>query len=239
MALNWGSTIRSAEHLSSYSLHVILLTIICLCHSRSLLFGFGMATLYYYQSTPSSGSADPLRRSIEMRTLFSDGLGAARGQRLRKGSCASYPTRLFFASRATRPRPGPPFLLSPSASALHPKSAVCADIFISCSQMNALGMAGLVKPRGFARQVKAINSIARTVMVFLLIALAPNQVSRCVARAGEPALPELKAETQAVFEHYVKLAEARNEGELKRGTGLLWVDGLPEEQRADAYAALK
>ena len=52
-----------------------------------------MATLYYNQSTPSSGSADPLRRSIEMRTLFSDGLGAARGQRLRKGSCASYPTR--------------------------------------------------------------------------------------------------------------------------------------------------
>jgi len=100
-------------------------------------------------------------------------------------------------------------------------------------------MAGLVKPRGFARQVKAINSMARTVMVFLLIVLPPNQLSRCVARAGEPALPKLKAETQAGFEHYVKLAEARNEGELKRGTGLLWVDGLPEEQRADAYAALK
>ena len=76
-------------------------------------------------------------------------------------------------------------------------------------------------------------------MVFLLVALALNQVSRCVARAGEPALPKLKAETQAVFEHYVELAEARNEGELKRGTDLLWVDGLPEEQRAEAYAALK
>src|SRR5438552_17307324 len=98
-------------------------------------------------------------------------------------------------------------------------------------------MAGLVKPRGFARQVKAINSIARTVMVFLLIALPPNQVARCVARAGEPALPQLHAETQAVFEHYVKLAEARNEGELKRGTSLLWVDGLHEDGRADAYAA--
>ena len=27
-----------------------------------------------------------------------NGLGAARGQRLRKGSCASYPTRLFFVT---------------------------------------------------------------------------------------------------------------------------------------------
>jgi len=77
-----------------------------------------MATLYYNQSTPSSGSADPLRRSIEMRTLFSDGLGAARGQRLRKGSCASYPTRLFFRfplyyrqlRRGGGPRPGPAFI---------------------------------------------------------------------------------------------------------------------------------
>jgi len=68
-----------------------------------------MATLYYNQSTPSSGSADPLRRSIEMRTLFSDGLGAARGQRLRKGSCASYPTRLFFRFPGKYASTGPSF----------------------------------------------------------------------------------------------------------------------------------
>jgi len=49
----------------------------------------------------------------------------------------------------------------------------------------------------------------------------------------------LKTETQEAFERYVKLTEARNETELKRGTGLLWIDGLPEQQRADAYAALK
>jgi len=30
-----------------------------------------------------------------------------------------------------------------------------------------------------------------------------------------------------------------NEGELKRGTDLLWVDGLPEKQRTEAYAGLK
>ena len=60
-----------------------------------------------------------------------------------------------------------------------------------------------------------------------------------LSQAGEPALPKLKTETQGAFARYVKLAEARNEDELKRGTGLLWVDGLPAEQRADAYAALK
>ncbi len=97
----------------------------------------------------------------------------------------------------------------------------------------------MVQSEGFARQVKAMNSTAARVIAFLLVALALHQMSAPVARAGEPALPKLKTETQGAFERYVKLAEARNDGELKRGTDLLWVDGLPEEQRAEAYAALK
>ncbi len=87
--------------------------------------------------------------------------------------------------------------------------------------------------------MKAIDNIAARVIMFLLAALTLNQMSVLVAQAGEPALPKLKTETQGAFARYVKLAEARNEDELKRGTGLLWVDGLPAEQRADAYAALK
>jgi len=51
--------------------------------------------LYYNPGTPSSGSADPLRHAMQMRSVLRNGLGAARGQRLRKGSCASYPTRQF------------------------------------------------------------------------------------------------------------------------------------------------
>jgi hypothetical protein len=97
----------------------------------------------------------------------------------------------------------------------------------------------LVQSEGFARQVKAMNSTAARVIAFLLVALALHQMSAPVARAGEPALPKLKTETRGAFERYVKLAEARNDGELKRGTDLLWIDGLPEEQRAEAYAALK
>src|SRR5437660_6264823 len=97
----------------------------------------------------------------------------------------------------------------------------------------------MARSEGFERQVKAINNIGARVVVFYLVALAVHQASEPVARAGEPALPRLKTETQGAFERYVKLAEARNESELKRGTGLLWVDGLPEEQREEAYAALE
>jgi hypothetical protein len=91
----------------------------------------------------------------------------------------------------------------------------------------------------FVRQVKAIgNKTSKTAgVLFLLVAL--HAMAVCTARAGEPAPPELKAETKQAFERYVKLTEARNEAELKRGSGLLWVDGLPEGQRAEAYAALK
>jgi hypothetical protein len=104
--------------------------------------------------------------------------------------------------------------------------------------MNGLRIAMLVRSEGFLRQVKAINYTAR-IVVFLLLPLAPYQMFGRTAQAGEPALPKLKTETQGAFDRYLKLAEARNEGELRRGTDLLWVDGLPEEQRAEAYAALK
>jgi hypothetical protein len=59
------------------------------------------------------------------------------------------------------------------------------------------------------------------------------------ARSAKPAPTKLKTETQEAFDRYIKLTEARNETELKRGTALLWVDGLPEPKRAEAYAALK
>ena len=66
-----------------------------------------------------------------------------------------------------------------------------------------------------------------------------NPICVQFARAGEPALPRLKSETQAAFDRYVKLVESRNEAELKRNRDLLWIDELPETQRADAYAGVK
>ena len=69
--------------------------------------------------------------------------------------------------------------------------------------------------------------------------LIVQSISTRVGIAGVPALPQLKAGTLQAFERYVKLTEARNEAELKRETNLLWVDALPTDQRAEAYAALK
>ena len=87
--------------------------------------------------------------------------------------------------------------------------------------------------------MKAANNMAAQTAVLVLAALALTWISAPVALAGELALPKLTTETQGAFERYVRLAEARNETELKHGTGLLWIDGLPEPQRAEAYAGLK
>jgi hypothetical protein len=96
-----------------------------------------------------------------------------------------------------------------------------------------------VQNEGIVRQVKAMDDRIAKVIGVLLLAVALPLAAADTVRAGEPALPKLRNETQEAFERYVKLTEARNEEELKRRTSLLWVDGLPMEQRAEAYAALK
>jgi hypothetical protein len=90
-----------------------------------------------------------------------------------------------------------------------------------------------------ARHVEATSNIAGRAVAMVLAALALTSVAAHVAQAAEPALPKLKTETRRAFERYVRLVEARNEAELKRGTALLWVDGLSEPQRAEAFAGLK
>jgi len=90
-----------------------------------------------------------------------------------------------------------------------------------------------------ARQVKGVvdnfgNLCAMVMIAGTLCVAAPQSV-----RAGEPDPVKLKDDMRAAFDHYVKLVEARNDGELKRGTDLFWIDALPTEQRAEAYAGLK
>jgi hypothetical protein len=87
--------------------------------------------------------------------------------------------------------------------------------------------------------VTAIASKAsRIAAAWLMLVAWPSTAAR-PASAGEPARPELKAGTRQAFEQYVKLTDARNDRELERGMNLLWVDDLPEAQRAEAYAGLK
>jgi len=77
-------------------------------------------------------------------------------------------------------------------------------------------------------------------MVGLLIVLLVLQsVVADTARSSEPEPPKLENGTKLAFDRYVALTEARNDLELKRDSNLLWVDGLPEGPRAEAYARLK
>src|SRR5438093_12747019 len=110
---------------------------------------------------------------------------------------------------------------------------------MSHSRMNWLREVVLTRSGRFTRQAKAINNIDARVIVMLMAALGLARMFVPVAQAGEPPLPKLKTETEEAVERYVKLTEARNQDELKRGAGLLWVDGLPVGQRAAAYAAFK
>lgn len=66
----------------------------------------------------------------------------------------------------------------------------------------------------------------------VLLTVAPVQMTFA-------APPNLKQETVAAFDHYVQLTETRNDEELRRPSGFLWIDGLSPDERRKAYDALK
>jgi hypothetical protein len=74
--------------------------------------------------------------------------------------------------------------------------------------------------------------------LIVLLALRTTMATG-TARTGELEPRRLENVTKLAFDHYVALTQARNDAELKRGSNLLWVDGLPEGPRTEAYAALK
>jgi hypothetical protein len=89
----------------------------------------------------------------------------------------------------------------------------------------------------FAGHVAGVADIGRAVAsLFGVLLFAPGLVA---SKAAAPAAPNLKPDTVTAFNEYVKLTDTRNSAELQRGTNLLWIDGLPEWERAQAYEALK
>src|SRR5262249_40766962 len=50
---------------------------------------------------------------------------------------------------------------------------------------------------------------------------------------------ELRPATNTAFDRYVALTDQRNNRELQTGQRLLWIDSLPDADRAKAYAELK
>lgn len=103
-----------------------------------------------------------------------------------------------------------------------------------------LGMPGLLNFDARIRR-QLMRLADRVVCAGLLVAFVfAGTVSLAQsAPAADPTPAKLHTETTAVFNQYVKLTDERNEAELKRGSALLWVDGLPEPQRLEAYTALK
>src|SRR5215467_13809676 len=88
------------------------------------------------------------------------------------------------------------------------------------------------------RQVKRIRDM-RFAAAGVLLAVMLYPAAADFAQGAEPEPAKLHANTLEAFDRYLKLTEARNAQELKRGTSLLWIEELPAAQRADAYAALK
>jgi hypothetical protein len=90
----------------------------------------------------------------------------------------------------------------------------------------------------FAGHLACMADIGRAV-VFLLGVLLTFAAGLSASEAAGAAAVSLKPATVAAFDQYVKLTDARNNEELRRGTNLLWIDGLPESERAQAYEELK
>ena len=90
----------------------------------------------------------------------------------------------------------------------------------------------------FAGQLACMADIGRAA-VLLLGALLTFTAGLSASDAAGAAAVSLKPATVAAFDEYVKLTDARNNEELRRGTNLLWIDGLPESERAQAYEELR
>ncbi len=92
---------------------------------------------------------------------------------------------------------------------------------------------------GFTRHMTSmLYQAGRTVWVFAL-ALALSLQALPTSANPQPLPKAIQRSTLDAFDRYVKLTDARNDSELRSGTGLLWIDGLPQEERANDDQELK
>src|SRR5215470_7715270 len=83
------------------------------------------------------------------------------------------------------------------------------------------------------KRILRVLSVCVAIVWLLAVALNVH------AGGAPPPLPKLKSETEVAFDHYVRLTEERNAGELRLGSSFLWIDRLREEQRTSAYESLR
>jgi hypothetical protein len=90
----------------------------------------------------------------------------------------------------------------------------------------------------FAGQMRDLADM-KAAGVFLFVVPIAFGLGLSAQQAAGAGGANLRPETVAAFNEYVRLTEAHNNGELRRGTNLLWIDTLTEGERAQAYEALK
>src|SRR5262249_47338887 len=105
---------------------------------------------------------------------------------------------------------------------------------------NDLRRLGRDSPARLVRQVKELGDIRNRRAALILAALTFFVAASADCAGGAPgASPKLKSENELAFGHYVRLTEERNTEELRRGSPFLWIDELPEKERAAAYETLR
>jgi hypothetical protein len=72
----------------------------------------------------------------------------------------------------------------------------------------------------------------------VIFSVAVTLTMACLPAVAAPGA-ELRSATNAAFDRYVTLTDQRSNKELQSGQHLLWIDSLPEADRAKAYAELK
>lgn len=87
------------------------------------------------------------------------------------------------------------------------------------------------------RHVMHFPSTPRSALLLAALAAGTQLLLSLVIAA--PAVPQLTPPTIEAFNQYIRLTEARNDAELKRGSGLLWIDALSGSERAQAYDQLR
>jgi hypothetical protein len=191
-----------------------------------------LARQYQYPRTEKFGAIGPLREKSCGLNLGFDGLGAARGQRFRKGPCASHPTRQIsnwlHLSRFALPAPlkDAPYGISPASIPVMNLARIVLGL------LN--GILGYSAER-IRRRVEVFPSTLATIcagLLCLLFAWSMNAEVRPIVFFS------LRTATIDAFGKYLGNTESQNSASLQKGS-FLWVDGLPEKERNDVISKLK
>jgi len=174
-----------------------------------------MLRRYHDPRTAISGAIGPLRHSGASGILKADGLGAARGQRSRKGPCASHPTRQNLPS-------------TPSSQPSHSRRRTVPV---------ALRIKLTMRPdRTVASAFRLARRTAKTIVCALCLSSLALLPPRAEVRSRERF--SLREATIAAFGKYIVQTEAQNAKSLRQGP-FLWIDGLPEKDRSATTLRLK